>query len=81
MSAHCDQCGTDLVHGHGEDWQLMTCPVCTLRERAEQAEEALRQIEMLYRWREPEDMPMLPFRMKEVALHYFAPDADARRSR
>lgn len=31
MSAHCENCGTDMVYGHGEDWQLMTCPVCDLR--------------------------------------------------
>lgn len=31
MSAHCNDCGTDLVYGTGEDWMLGSCPVCTLR--------------------------------------------------
>lgn len=28
MSAHCDKCGSDLVYGTGEDWQLMRCVLC-----------------------------------------------------
>lgn len=41
MSAHCNDCGTDLVHGSGDDWQLMTCPVCTLRDERDAFKAAL----------------------------------------
>jgi hypothetical protein len=30
LSAHCNDCGADLVFGVGEDWQIMTCPRCEL---------------------------------------------------
>lgn len=35
MSAHCETCGADLVHGTGEDWQSLTCQFCDCRAALE----------------------------------------------
>jgi hypothetical protein len=41
VSAHCNACGTDLVHGTGEDWQVMTCQVCEQRALNQRLRDAL----------------------------------------
>lgn len=43
MSAHCDDCGADLVFGTGDDWQIMWCQRCDLQKRLDSLREPMQQ--------------------------------------
>lgn len=55
-----------------ESFDVLLVALRSSREHAETYEQALERILDVYHARDPEDMPQLPFRMKEIALKALA---------